>query len=328
MLYLRHKLQKGFLAHDHAPKAVELSDLSMYIRKLEEATRIEAEVLLGSKIHKVLIAICKCDSIPGDEEFKFRERSETLIAKWRKILDDSRVAHQMVQEESTSGTRPKPQPKPVEPQPPVREPVVALSSTETNSTPTLCITQYSRDQCAKMQSLAQACDPPLDRAVVELMCMLPRFSAPNEHETYQIVSFGQIFDPLIDLEKNTFNERRFDGWGPAIPSHVVQLTDFVDGRWGRALYLDTKTGEGIIFKEYEVKNYEDRDPQWQDLVGERKPAEELLQGWIDDFLEGKFMPSGGSETVHEEGPRYIVEILMVSPSCFLRTSIYSASQQK
>lgn len=282
-----------------------MPDMSRFIKKLEDAPDFEAEIMLRTKIHKVLIAICKLDLIPGDEEFKFRERSEMLIAKWRKTLDDNRAA----QESTNLALIPDPTPKPVEPQPAVKE-EVSENIEEVDPMPAVCITQLTPDQCVKVEALALACDPPLDRAVVELMCMLPQFSAHNAHETYQIVPFGQLLNPVRDLEDKTNPERKSGGWGPKVPPHVCQLTEWMEGNYGKALFVDTKTGEGIVFKDYRLIDHEERDPKWEHLVGDKKPIEELLQEWIDEFLEGKFMPSGG-ETVHEEGPRYIVDILMV-----------------
>jgi hypothetical protein len=93
VLFLRNQLQTGLLAHDQDPPAViNLAELSKFMKMLEDVPELEAIVIMSTKIHKVFIAICKLDPIPGDEEFKFREKSEALIAKWRKTIYDSRTA--------------------------------------------------------------------------------------------------------------------------------------------------------------------------------------------------------------------------------------------
>jgi hypothetical protein len=285
-------------------------EMSGFIEKLEDAPDLEAPVLLYTKIHKVLKVICKLDILAADEEFKIHERCQPLIAKWVKTLDDSRSINA---EGTKLALMPEPTPQPAEPEPIIQEaPPEAIA--EADLTPTICTTQLTPEQCATVEALAQTCDPPLDRAVLELMCMLPQISMQHEHETYNIVPFGQLINPVRDLERKTNLERKFDGWGLKIPPHILQLTEWDDRRSGRWLAVDTKTGEGIVFKEYALSDPEERDPNWENLLGDRKPIEELLQEWIDKFLERSFMPSGVSDSVHEEGPRCVVNILMVCAS--------------
>lgn len=309
MLFLRHKLQKGLLSRDTAPAAAEMQQMSDFIKKLEDAPDLEATVLKSTKIHKVLIAICKLDTIPADEEFKIRERCQKLIPKWQIILETYKSIEKAEWAEKLAEIQ-NPAPKLVEPQPVAQEPA-SEGTEDVDQMPAVCLTQLTPAQCAKIETMAKSCNPPLDRAVVELMCILPQFSAQNEHESYQVAPVGQLLNPVKNLEHKTNPERRFDHWGPKIPPHVLQLTEWVEGHYGIALFVDTKTGEGIVFKEYILSDAEESDPKWEHLVGDRKPIEELLQEWIDKFLMGKFMPSEGVR-VHQEGPRRIVNILMVS----------------
>lgn len=87
VLYLRHKLQKGFLTRDQAPKEEEMLAMAEHFGPLEELHDLEAKIIRETKIHKVLRAIIKLDSIPKDEEFNFKSRSKELLDIWDKTLD-------------------------------------------------------------------------------------------------------------------------------------------------------------------------------------------------------------------------------------------------
>ncbi|PGH09592.1 hypothetical protein AJ79_05648 [Helicocarpus griseus UAMH5409] len=87
VLYLRHKLQKGFLTRDQTPKEEEMASMSNYIQKLESYADLEVSIIRTTKINKVLKAIIKLNSIPKDEEFNFRGRSINILNKWKTLLD-------------------------------------------------------------------------------------------------------------------------------------------------------------------------------------------------------------------------------------------------
>ncbi|KAH7323542.1 hypothetical protein BKA65DRAFT_70757 [Rhexocercosporidium sp. MPI-PUGE-AT-0058] len=174
--------------------------------------------------------------------------------------------------------------------------------------PAVCITRLTPAECSKIERLAQLKDPRLEQAVVELICLLPYLAGPRHRETYQIAAFGNILDPFRELECEPNQSRKLNGWGPNIPSHVLQLTAW-DGNYGRALFVDTKTWEGVILEDYQLRDPDERDPKWEYLVGDRKPIGDVLQQWIKNFMDGKWMPSGG-DMVHEDGPRRVVNILM------------------
>ncbi|KAG5300977.1 PWWP domain-containing protein [Histoplasma ohiense] len=106
VLYLRHKLQKGFLTRDQAPKAEEMASMSNFIQKLESYADLEVSIIRTTKINKVLKAIIKLNSIPKDEEFNFRRRSINILNKWTTLLDsDIPPAREKEEQE------PKPKPK-------------------------------------------------------------------------------------------------------------------------------------------------------------------------------------------------------------------------
>jgi hypothetical protein len=82
VLYLRHRLQKGFLSRDQAPKEEEMENMSDYLKQLEGHQDLEAEIIKKTKVHKVLKAIIKLNSIPKEEEYEFKKRSNELLTKW------------------------------------------------------------------------------------------------------------------------------------------------------------------------------------------------------------------------------------------------------
>lgn len=86
VLYLRHRLQKGFLSRDQAPKDEDMANMSDYLKQLEAHEDLEAEVIKKTKVHKVLKAIIKLDSIPKEEEHNFKQRSTDLLNKWSGAL--------------------------------------------------------------------------------------------------------------------------------------------------------------------------------------------------------------------------------------------------
>jgi hypothetical protein len=86
VLYLRHRLQKGFLSRDQAPKDEDMTSMSEYLKQLEAHEDLESEVIRKTKVHKVLRAMQKLETIPMEDEFNFKKRSSDLLAKWSPAL--------------------------------------------------------------------------------------------------------------------------------------------------------------------------------------------------------------------------------------------------
>ncbi|CAK7266122.1 Pre-mRNA-splicing helicase BRR2 [Sporothrix epigloea] len=86
LFFLRHKIQKGLLARDQAPKETEMKTVSEYLTKLEGLADLELSAIRETKMNKVLKAILKIETIPREDEFKFKPRSQTLLEKWNKLL--------------------------------------------------------------------------------------------------------------------------------------------------------------------------------------------------------------------------------------------------
>jgi hypothetical protein len=59
-----------------------MANMSDHIKQLEAHEDLEAEVIKKTKVHKVLKAIMKLNSIPKEEEYHFKQRSNDLLAKW------------------------------------------------------------------------------------------------------------------------------------------------------------------------------------------------------------------------------------------------------
>jgi len=86
VLYFRHKLQKGFLSRDQAPKEEEMQQMSDYFTSLEGYKDLEGNIVKRTKIHKVLKAIIRINHIPKDADLKFKQRSADLLDIWQKTI--------------------------------------------------------------------------------------------------------------------------------------------------------------------------------------------------------------------------------------------------
>ena len=63
--------------------------MSSYLQKLEGYPDLEGSIIRATKIHKVLKAMIKLDSIPKDDVHNFRKRSMDLLRQWNTILAES-----------------------------------------------------------------------------------------------------------------------------------------------------------------------------------------------------------------------------------------------
>ncbi|KAI4631519.1 uncharacterized protein J4E87_002224 [Alternaria ethzedia] len=86
VLYLRHRLQKGFLSRDQKPKDEDMTSMDEYLKQLEAHEDLEADVIRKTKVHKVLRAIQKLETIPMEDEYHFKQRSSDLLSKWTPAL--------------------------------------------------------------------------------------------------------------------------------------------------------------------------------------------------------------------------------------------------
>ncbi|KAM5373823.1 hypothetical protein ACJZ2D_006785 [Fusarium nematophilum] len=110
VLYLRHKLQRGLLTRDQQPQESEMKQMSEYITMLENFKDLEVSIIRQTKINKVLKAILKIESIPREDEFHFKDRSQTLLDKWNKLM----ASDAAVPSAATNGVNGKAEAKPEE----------------------------------------------------------------------------------------------------------------------------------------------------------------------------------------------------------------------
>ena len=81
--------------------------MSDYLKQLEVHDDLEAEVIKKTKVHKVLKAIIKLDSIPKEEEHNFKRRSNDLLGKWNGALaaENEPLTAAPAAEPSTNGVK-------------------------------------------------------------------------------------------------------------------------------------------------------------------------------------------------------------------------------
>lgn len=103
-MYIRHKLQKGFISREYPPKEEEMGAMANFFQKLEGHEELEVSMIRSTKIHRVLKMIAKLNSIPKDEEYHFRRRSIDLLAKWKNLLDSDLPADEKEKEKDSEPT--------------------------------------------------------------------------------------------------------------------------------------------------------------------------------------------------------------------------------
>ncbi|KAI5285076.1 hypothetical protein KEM54_000850, partial [Ascosphaera aggregata] len=101
-LYLRHKLQKGFLTRDQAPEESQMATMSQFINRLEAFKDLEVSIIRETKINKVLKGIVKLHAIPKEEEFHFRDRSMALLTLWKQPLADAEAEAEAAKKKNES----------------------------------------------------------------------------------------------------------------------------------------------------------------------------------------------------------------------------------
>lgn len=82
----RHKVQKVFLGRDGTINAEDMPSADATFSTIEEYDGMTAEHLRFTKIGKVMKRVMQLADIPRDDEFHFKDRAETLCAKWGAIM--------------------------------------------------------------------------------------------------------------------------------------------------------------------------------------------------------------------------------------------------
>ncbi|RDW87247.1 hypothetical protein BP5796_02941 [Coleophoma crateriformis] len=286
VLYIRHRIQKGLLTRYKQPVEAELPEIARSISMLEGFGEVDVQIILRTKIHKVCKAVMGLDIFPGDDTFQIRARNALLYERYSKLVNKSK-------QENASEVM-----APTTSEPPNTDKSAATEDQAGGGgllePPAICLTQLTPQQCARIEEAAKACNPPLKRGVVELMCMLPHFTSKYGARDLQIIPQGRLVQPFHDFPE--VGRGVYKG-GPIIPPQMLQLTSWVSPNYGFALFVDTDTGEGLQLQRFSP--YE-KDVLCAEFDGQRRPIEELLQEWIDCFLKMKIVPSGGEDLMSDE----------------------------
>ncbi|TRX93900.1 hypothetical protein FHL15_005282 [Xylaria flabelliformis] len=82
----RARKERGLLPREGSPVPDEMKQVSDFLGKLETFPDLDVSIIKATKINKVLKAILKLETIPKEEEFHFKPRSQTLLNKWNILL--------------------------------------------------------------------------------------------------------------------------------------------------------------------------------------------------------------------------------------------------
>ena len=82
-----------------------------FLSELEGYPDLEGSIIRATKIHKVLKQMIKLEHIPLEEEFKFRDRSAKLLAKWNDTLSNDGPPDEKAEDKSEEKTTHKPEGK-------------------------------------------------------------------------------------------------------------------------------------------------------------------------------------------------------------------------
>lgn len=77
--------------------------MSEFVSKLEGYAELEVSIIRVTKINKVLKAILKLNTIPKEEEFQFKPRSQLLLDKWNKLLASEQDSPPVAPPATTNG---------------------------------------------------------------------------------------------------------------------------------------------------------------------------------------------------------------------------------
>lgn len=103
ILFLRHKLQKGFLSRDQTPKAEDMAQMHDNLGQLEQHPDLEISIIKATKINKVLKGVLKLTDIPHEDEFRFKPRCSALLNTWNAAMSADDAAPAPVEPATTNG---------------------------------------------------------------------------------------------------------------------------------------------------------------------------------------------------------------------------------
>ena len=132
-----------------------------YLSELEGYPDLEGSIIRTTKIHKVLKQMIKLEHIPLEEEFKFKDRSTKLLAKWTDTLSKDGPSDEKAED--------KPETKAAEradavAEPKVEEPIPATNG-DAQATKELVQEAKSGEAAAPVEELADKLESKIDAIV-------------------------------------------------------------------------------------------------------------------------------------------------------------------
>ena len=131
---------------DQTPKEEEMATMDEFFKQLEAYTNLEPAIIRGTKIYKVLRGIVKLSSIPKEEEYQFKKRSNDLLASWHEALgskgDDKEDEKAEDKETAEKAEKPEETVEKTE----SKEPTEAPSNTEAAEAKDVAMTDVKEDK--------------------------------------------------------------------------------------------------------------------------------------------------------------------------------------
>ncbi|QDS68380.1 hypothetical protein FKW77_010747 [Venturia effusa] len=158
--------------------------------------------------------------------------------------------------------------------------------------PQMCISQMGSQESMIFRRDLKEAVPAVEDGVAEILCSLPYASCNDE--CYKIAPCTMMPGPDVDRELYSF--------GPILPSYMVRLTDWWGGDSRMLVLLDVMTGITTELKDYKP-GCDDEDPHGKVMTewnGPQKNVEDLLRGWIDNYLSMRWIPDGSMDVMDSE----------------------------
>lgn len=147
-----------------------MPQMSSYVKKLENYGDLEVSIIKATKINKVLKALIKLNTIPKDEEFKFRERSMEMLKKWNKLLGNEPAdADDKKDEPATNGVHKEEE----------KEPAATSTATETPAAETTSPAEVAEPVKEAAETTTPAAEPEPVQASIKVSKSEPEPVVPE-----------------------------------------------------------------------------------------------------------------------------------------------------
>jgi alanyl-tRNA synthetase len=121
-----------------------MATMDDFFNQLEAYTNLEPAIIRGTKIYKVLRGVVKLSSIPKEEEYQFKKRSNDLLASWHEALGSKgdEKEDEKVEDNSEKAEKPEETVEKAE----SKEPTEAPSNTEAAEDKDVAMTDVKEDK--------------------------------------------------------------------------------------------------------------------------------------------------------------------------------------